>query len=189
MAVNLTSVMWWVTVAAYWGTAVLCVISALRLRPNAPRAANLWWLLAASMAVLGINKQGNLIGRLTTEGRLLAWTGNWYQSRVWLQGALVVLIVLLAAGVLVWLLRRLRPLSAGQMTAVVGVMALLGFALLRAVSLHAIDAFLFRPVLGVYPNWLVELGGIALVAVPALGEWKRPLPLNNNPASTAGSRE
>ena len=127
------------------------------------------------MLLLGVNKQGNFVGRLTTEGRLLAWTGDWYQSRIWLQAELAVMILLLAAGFLVWLWRWARPLSFRQKTAVIGVAFLLGFDLLRAVSLHAIDAFLYRPVLGIYPNWLLELGGIALVAIPALTEWRRPL--------------
>mgnify|MGYP001256898033 CR=1 FL=1 len=171
---DLTQIMRWLTVAAYGGTAVLCVLAAQRQRPTAPRAGQFWWLLAAAMLLLGVNKQGDLVGRLTGEGRLLAWTGNWYQNRAGLQIALAVIIVAVAGGLLVWLLRRLRPLSKRQLVAVVGVVYLVGFVLVRALSLHAIDAFLYRPVLGVYPNWLLELGGIALVAVPALVEWQRP---------------
>ncbi|MCA9872948.1 MAG: hypothetical protein KC441_04820 [Anaerolineales bacterium] len=178
----MTPIMWWVTVAAYWATAVLCGLAAYH-RQATPRSRRLWAMLAVVMALLGINKQGNLVGRLTTEGRLLAWTGAWYQNRAGLQIALAAIVVLLAGGLLLWLLRRLRPLSGPEMTAVVGVVYLLGFALVRAISLHAIDAFLYRPVLGVYPNWLLELGGIALVAVPALLAWRRPLPAPSEPLS------
>lgn len=160
--------MWWVTVAAYGLTAVLCAWRARRELASAPRLGRLWGWLAAGMLLLGINKWGNLVGRLTSEGRLLAWTGDWYQTRAWVQGLLLVVIVLLVGVLLLWLWRRLRPLPAGLMTAVIGVTYLCGFALVRAISLHAIDAFLYRPVLGIYPNWLLELGGIALVAIPAL---------------------
>lgn len=40
----------------------------------------------------------------------------------------------------------------------------------EAVWLHAIDAFLYSSIAGILPNWLLELGGIVLVAVPALGK-------------------
>jgi len=176
MANGVVGWMWWLTVMAYGGTAVLCAIRALQLRPDSARASGIWWLLAASMLLLGINKQANLVGRLTTQGRLLAWAGNWYQARMGVQGVLVGLVSLLTVGLLAVLLWRLRPLTTMQKTAVVGVVYLLGFALLRAVSLHAIDTFLFRPVAGIYPNWVLELGGIALVVVAALNGGKRPLP-------------
>jgi hypothetical protein len=49
-----------------------------------------------------------------------------------------------------------------------GIVFLTGFAFIRAVSLHFIDILLYRRIGGIQMNWVVELGGIALVALPAL---------------------
>jgi hypothetical protein len=78
--------------------------------------------------------------------------------------ALLLLIVLL--GLLA--IRLLRPSTTLEWMALSGFFFLLGFVSIRAISLHVVDAFLFTPVFGLYPNWLVELGGISLVAIAAV---------------------
>ncbi|MBK8988829.1 MAG: hypothetical protein IPM39_22600 [Chloroflexi bacterium] len=160
--------MWWLTVAAYWGTAVLCLLCVWRFRQGDAPQRRVYTVLAVSMAVLAVNKQFNLIGRLTTQGRFLAWGGDWYAARGGLQWALIGGVLLLMGLGLLLLVRFLRPLPRLQVTAVVGVAFLTGFSLLRAISLHAVDAFLYRGFIGINPNFLLEMGGIALVAIPAL---------------------
>lgn len=160
--------MWWLTVAAYWGTAVLCILCAWRFRRSDVHQRTVYGFLAVAMGVLAVNKQFNLIGRLTTQGRFLAWGGDWYAARGGLQWALIGGVLLLMGLGLLLLVRFLRPLSRSQVTAVVGVAFLTGFSLLRAISLHAIDAFLYRGFMGINPNFLLEMGGIVLVAIPAI---------------------
>lgn len=159
--------MWWLTVVAYMGTAVLCAICALKQKTNKGQR-NTWWGLAGSMLLLGINKQQNLTGSLTQFGRQNAFQGNWYSSRSGLQLLLVGAFLVGGLVLFVFLLRYRHAISRLQWTAVFGVIFLLCFALIRAVSLHAIDAFLYATLAGIQPNWLVEWGGIALVAVPAV---------------------
>jgi hypothetical protein len=101
-------------------------------------------------------------------GRQNAFLGNWYSSRSGLQLLLVGAFLVTGLVLLVVLIRYRHAISRLQWTAVIGVIFLFSFALIRAVSLHAIDAFLYTNLAGIQPNWLVELGGIALVAVPAV---------------------
>jgi hypothetical protein len=54
----------WITVVAYWATAVLLGFYAL-----CTKGSRLWWGLALGMLVLGINKQQDTIGLLTSLGR------------------------------------------------------------------------------------------------------------------------
>ncbi len=129
---------------------------------------NTWWGLAASMFILGINKQQNLTGILTNLGRQNAFQGNWYSSRSGLQLLLVGVFLLVGLVLFVRLIRYRHAVSKLQWIAIVGVIFLFSFALIRAVSLHAIDAFLYANLAGIQPNWIVELGGIALVAGPAI---------------------
>ena len=160
-------VMWWLTVAGYLITAVLCIICALKQKTNKAQR-NTWWGLAGSMLVLGINKQQNLTGVLTKLGRKNAWQGDWYSSRSGLQLLFVGLFLLVGFVLLVLLIRYRHAVSRLQWIAIAGVIFLFSFALIRAVSLHEIDRFLYANIAGIQPNWLVEWGGIALVAIPTI---------------------
>ncbi len=156
--------MWWLTVGAYGITAVLCLIAARQTKP----AKRFWSGLALSTLLLGLNKQQDLTGVLTKLMRETAWQEQWYFSRQPVQLALIAIAILLFGGLFFWLIRKVKPASRWQSMALLGIVFLTGFALVRAVSLHAIDAFLYRRVGGIQPNWIVELGGIALVALPAV---------------------
>ena len=159
--------MWWLTVAAYLVTAVLCALAAL-IHKTEKAQKNTWWGLAASMLILGINKQQNLTGVLTSLGRQNARLENWYRSRSVLQLLLVGIFLVVGCMLLILLIRYRHTISHLQWLAVIGIIFLFSFALIRAVSLHTIDAFLYNSIVGIQPNWLVELGGITLVAVPAV---------------------
>lgn len=160
-------VMWWLTVAGYWITAVLCILCGLKQKTNKGQR-NTWWGLAASMLILGINKQQNLTGILTRQVRRNAGLEGWYSSRADLQLLVVGAFLVLGLVLIVGLIRYRHTVSRLQWIAILGVIFLFCFALIRAVSLHAIDIFLYANIAGIQPNWLVEWGGIALVAIPTI---------------------
>jgi hypothetical protein len=101
-------------------------------------------------------------------GRQNAFQGNWYVSRSGLQLFLVAALLIVGLVLLVLFIRYRHAINRLQWVAVIGVIFLFSFALIRAVSLHAIDAFLYANIAGIQPNWLIELGGIALVTIPAI---------------------
>ena len=187
------SVMGWVTVAAYFVTAWLCLrafmaeksgprrpylasIAALwrvtkkhRLGlPPVARHAVLWLVLAAAMTFLGINKQLDLQTLVTELGRVSAHRHGWYEERRTVQTIFIAVIGglgLLSVALLVWLIRdSLRRF----IVALFGVIWLGTFVLIRASSFHRVDILLKTEIAGVKLNWAFELTGIAIVAIAAV---------------------
>jgi hypothetical protein len=179
----------WLTVLAYLGTGWLCLLamraerrgeqrplrvvvaSLLRVlrreRLAAPWPAKrgaVWLGLAVVMLALGINKQLDLQSLFTDVGRVIARSEGWYEQRRGVQALFIggvsatAVLVLLA---LVWAtrgrLRDLRPVLAGLVLVV-------AYVVVRATSLHAVDIFIFTELFGMRWNWILELGGLALMA-------------------------
>lgn len=130
----------------------------------------LWKGLAIGLLLLGINKQLDLQTALTEFGRIVANHQGWYERRqrvqidfiigVLLVGLWLVCSVLLLAG------RNLPRLG----VALVGIVFLCCFVAIRASSFHHVDILLGTRIGGLKINWLMELGGIALVGMGAHGE-------------------
>ncbi len=167
------SVMWWLTVGMYGVTAVLCLVAGWQTAQSQGRSQrSLWFGLSLSMLLLGINKQQDLTGILTRLLRRQAFQADWYFSRQSVQLAIITAVALVFGLLLLLLVRRIKNRSRQQSIALFGIFFLAGFALVRAVSLHLIDALLYQRIGGIQPNWIVELGGIALVAIPAIFAWQ-----------------
>lgn len=163
------SLLGWLTVLGYFLASLLCIRAALK----DARSANLWRALALALAVLGINKQLDLQSLLTAVGRELARTGGWYDQRRQIQR-----IFVLAIGTLAIVLSAVVPVllkgRSGQIRAAfAGFVLLLAFVGIRAASFHHVDRFLKASVLGARFNWILELGGIAVIAIAANGTGRR----------------
>ena len=160
---NSPEMIYWVTVAAYFVTAVICALCALLSDRR-----EIWWGFALGMLLLMINKKQDLLGSMTALGRSITWRAEWYAARGSIQILIIVGIVVLAGFLLTSARWFLRPLQRVTWLGLAGVIFLPVFAATRAVSLHQIDIILFSPVAGIYLNWVIELGGIALIAFAAL---------------------
>jgi hypothetical protein len=188
-AIGDPSIMCWVTVAAYFMTAWLClrafgaekrgpprpffatVAALLRVmrkqwpRPPAPaRRAALWLFLFAVVLALGINKQLDVQTLFTEIGRSLARSGGWYEERRLVQGAFVVGMACFGAlGIVTlwWLTRgQLRDFR----VTLAGLAFILCFVVIRAASFHNFDELIGSELLGIRVNWALELGGIGIMA-------------------------
>ncbi len=163
--------MGWLTVAAYALTAILC-FSAART-PGRPAVRWFWLALAILLFGLMINKQLDLQSALTATARCLSQMQGWYEDRHIVQRRFI--LAVLAAGALValvslWLLRRhIRQIG----LALLGFVFLICFVLIRAAGFHDFDALLRSDILSVRMNWLMELSGIALIAMNAAWAMKR----------------
>jgi hypothetical protein len=166
------TVVGWLTVVAYLVAAVCCGRMAWREpRPGGrtrSRPSAFWLLLSAMMVLLGINKQLDLQSFFTFVGRRVLTRSGLYQDRRHLQ---VIFIGGVAASCLVslgsslWLARRsLRH----RWLALIGMALVMGFVVIRAASFHHVDVLLASRLGGLKWNWILELGGIFLVAVGAL---------------------
>lgn len=130
----------------------------------------LFWLVATlSMFLLGINKQLDLQTTLTEWGRHLAIMQGWYDERRAFQREFIVAALVAVSGLvfaLTWLVRGSR---AYVFVALGGLSVLGAFIMVRAASFHHIDVAMRTPVLGLKLHTVLELFGIAIVIVGALG--------------------
>ena len=161
----------WFIVAAYFAGAV----AAFRAGRSARHRDRLFWFGAMLLLILlGLNKELDLQALLTTEGRLVAHYGGWYDQRRLVQG--LFLLILAVAGVLVIasLTRWLRTSPAQVKAAVFGIILLFTFVVMRAGSFHHLDNWVTINVAGMRSGWWLELAGIAVIGLSALAYRVRP---------------
>ncbi len=183
------SVMGWLTVLAYF----ICAFKALRVTRNyelifnAPilRQKWLWAALTAAMVFLGINKQLDLQTLFTATARWLALEQGWYAERRSMQIAFIATIGVLGLVSMCFLLFFYRASIKRHLLAIVGICLLLVFVFARATSFHQMDHIIGMQLLGLKLNWVLELGGIALIYINArkLLWQRRPLVDLSSPLS------
>jgi hypothetical protein len=160
----------WVTVVGYFGAALLAY-RAFRLHqaaaPSKERRLLLWFwaVVLCAMVLLGVNKQLDLQTWLTQMGRDLAQAEGWYQRRQEFQVAFISVIAVMGVVGLLNAALMLRSLWWRVAGALLGLGFLITFVVVRAASLHRVDALLGYGTIRL--NWVLELGGIALVAASA----------------------
>jgi hypothetical protein len=164
------SVMGWVTVAAYATAAGLCAYCASReVRAGGGKPA-FWLTLALVMLALGINKQLDLQSWLTETGRDLAIAQGWYPGRRLVQQWFIAGLAFCGALTLGWMYRAFGDLGGAARLAMLGLVLLAVFVVVRAASFHHVDVMLGVKLIGMKINWILELGGIAIVVAGALAQ-------------------
>jgi hypothetical protein len=162
------TVMGWVTVAAYFGTAFLCARHFFEARRGAfaPERTFFWGVLTAMLVFLGFNKQLDLQTLLTLSGRRVFIELGLYEYRRIVQAFFVIVVAItgFAAAVLMrGLVRRQKDLK----LPLLGFVLLVVFVVVRAASFHHMDQLINFHFAGVRMNWLLELGAIGLLALGA----------------------
>ena len=162
-------------VAAYACAAALAYVAGFRawsLSRRTSRVVPLFWLATGCvLAVLALSREVDLAGHIATIGRDVFRTEGWYPDRRPVQEASVVAVLAAAAfigaaGVFLIALRRRAQIIPGF----VAVVALATFLAVRAISLHDIDAVLYRrSIRDVQVNALAELLMVICVAIAAAG--------------------
>jgi hypothetical protein len=170
--------MGWFTVAAYAGGAVLALFANQadpdgEDRPQRRIRKRIWLAVAFIMACLCVNKQLDLQTLFTDIGRIIAKGQGWYEGRRNVQKAFILLVLAGAAALGAWIIWRFQRFWRGHKLLLAGLLFLLTFIVVRAISFHHVDVFLGREIGGVRMNWALELGGIGLVSLAAVMEWRR----------------
>jgi hypothetical protein len=183
--------MGWLTVAAYFGAAFLCLREFLvaRRAHDASEKKFFWATLTVLMVLLGFNKQLDLQTLLTLTGRRIAIAQGWYENRRIAQLFFVAIVGV--AGVLSVLAMRLLVRNHSDLRLpLAGFVGLLVFVVVRAASFHHIDQLINFRIGGVRMNWVLELGAIALVAFGAATSRKRSryVPTTAEPDGLAPAR-
>lgn len=154
----------WLTVAAYGIAAWLC----WRASRGGPRGERrLWLLFSAMLAFLCLNKQLDLQSLLTAAGRSLAKEQGWYEDRRRYQLAFIIAFAAGAVLGIAILVRRFASARWPVRGAMVGMILLILFVVIRASSFEKMDQFISGFVGGWRVNHVMEIGGIAIVALCA----------------------
>ena len=164
----------WVTVAAYFATAWLCLRAARcvaarnrRLGLQRRSLVVLWTVMVVVFVALGINKQLDLQSLVTAVGRLMARQEGWYEQRRLVQALFVAAIGCAGLAFLGWLLIQARDHGHAPRIALVGAVVLGCFVMIRALSFYVVDELIGFRVFDLRMNWILELGGISIVAAGA----------------------
>ncbi|MEL6278287.1 MAG: isopropylmalate isomerase [Pseudomonadota bacterium] len=174
------SIMGWVTVGGYFAAAAIAlavVLSADRFPEASRRREQLFWTgVVLFMIILGINKQLDLQSFFTATGRCVSKLGGWYEDRQPVQATAVLILLTLCLLIGVFLLRLLRGVASRYMLALAGVVFIAAFILVRAVGFTHMDALINTRIAGWRMNWVLELGGILLLAAGAIRILALPRP-------------
>jgi hypothetical protein len=167
----------WFTVFAYLAATIACgaVWQADResFRRGKLASPTFWMILTGLLLFLGINKQLDLQTLLNDVGRRAAKAQGWYQNRRIYQVIFIVAVVavgLFAIGVFSWVARNQWKRN---FVALLGTVFLYVFVLTRASSIHHVDVMLRWEFLSWRWNWILELGGIAVVGLGAFIAWRK----------------
>lgn len=164
--------MGWLITGCYFVAAFLA-FAAARVEKRAlstsgpPLVPRFWIIAGVAMLILGINKELDLHTAVTLFGRQLARSQGWYAQRRPVQLLFVITVGLLAFAALstgLWLLRRSWRRYA---VALIGLLSLVAFIVIRAASFHHVDVFLRHEIRGMRLHKYIELAGIVLVALAA----------------------
>ncbi len=154
----------------YFVGAAVCMFRAWRcFRTPALRRGQFrfWAFCAIALFLFGLNKQLDLHQLITQVGRDWARAQGWYENRREVQSIFVKCLAGGAAAALLTMIWALRGMTLRYYIALLGLMFLGFYVLIRAASFHHVDHFLGLGTEGFRLAWLVELGGIAITAAAA----------------------
>jgi hypothetical protein len=158
---------------AYIFSAGACIMSGLRTMGRSARHAlieSVFWLgMSLILMALTIFNLEDLQGVLANEGRQIAREGGWYRDRREVLASIIQVLVIGTGAVVVLVLLLLGDLRSRLGLAILAAGGLLGFVAVRALSLHQIDALLYRRgTLGASWNDLFESGLVLMVGLTAV---------------------
>ena len=168
--------MGWVTVGIYLLASVATGLLAARGRFTGPgicRQRIFWALASALLLALAVNKQLDLQSALTAAGRCLARAQGWYENRRVVQAAFILGLAVAGLVALLLLTRLLRGTLRHTGLALLGLVFVTMFVVVRAAGFHHMDALINTWIAGVKLNWALELPGPLIVLAAALRESRR----------------
>lgn len=159
------SAMGWLTVAGYFAAALLCLRASRRANQGELRP---WLGMGLCLLVLGVNKQLDLQSLFTQIARDHALAHGWYPERAYYQRLFVTGLAVVGSAALILLHLHLRRRPWPIRAAMLGFTLLALFVAGRAASFHHVDQFIRTEFLSLRWSWILELGGILVVAASAL---------------------
>lgn len=164
----------WITVIAYLVTAFLCsYCGQQQKRDRFQRALGdrwFWWIFSIILLLMGLNKQLDLQSWLTEVGKQVATDQGWYDQRRRVQLDFIMGLIVFSFATLMFLIQSMGKAWKKFWLALLGMLFLLCFIIIRATSFHHVDQLLGWELGGFSLNWILELGGITCIAIAAIRE-------------------
>ena len=107
---------------------------------------------------------------------------GWYETRRPYQYAFIGAVAVLATSAGVALIAATRRVDRALKLAALGLVFVLAFVTVRAMSFHHVDALIGTRVLQVRVNWIFEIAGILVVIVGSVLRLMRPTAARESPA-------
>lgn len=172
--------MGWVTVLVYAAAALAASRAAWTLAGTGGdirREKVFWHFAAALMLFLAVNKQLDLQSFFTAVGRCHSHAYGWYDMRGQVQLLFIIGAGLVCLAALAVMLLLLRGLLGRLWPALLGLVFVSLFVLVRATSFHHVDELIGVWLGGIRMNWLLELPGPILVMLVALRRMRAQEPV------------
>lgn len=170
----------WLTVAAYLVTALLAARAAGAARQTARARERIFWtLVAGAMVFLGVNELFDLQTVLTLVGRNMAVEQGWYEDRRIYQLEFVMALAVLCAVATLATVRLTRHGHPSLRWALLGMVFIGAFVLIRAATFHHVDALLVLGPEAFNLGSVQEMAGILIVAAAAYRYRPAPLAMAN----------
>ena len=162
--------MGWFTVASYFLCALVVLFLSALCKENDSRVSSFWFVIGIVMVLLGINKQLDLQSLLTEIGRQIARDQGWMDQRRVVQFWFIVISAITSITAFVWLTLKFRDLFRRFTLAFSGLVFLLSFIIIRAISFHHVEEVLDFRLVGMRMNWIFELTGIYMIVAAGFRE-------------------
>jgi hypothetical protein len=161
------SLMGWFTVLAYLVVAIIAlkVFKTGEFVRVATKQRRLWLGIAIILFFLCINKQLDLQSLLTASAKYFFNELGIYEFRKLFQLTFIIIIFIVGFVCAYWLFFQYQMVIKNHLLALIGLVFLLGFVLIRASSFHGMDLIINYSLLGFRMNWFLELTGITLIGI------------------------
>lgn len=166
----------WITVAAYFIAAAIALMAARGAHGYARREAAFWTFTAALMAFLGINELFDFQTIITIVGREWAVEQGWYEDRRLYQFEFILALAVIAFVVGAAMLRLTRGTHRSVRVALLGLVFIGVFVLVRAASFHHVSDLMGMGPDGFTIGSMQEMLGILIVGTAAWVYRVRPSP-------------
>jgi hypothetical protein len=165
----------WITAALYfWGT-YGCRATAIRLKVGSVEA-RAWTAIAVLLALLGVSELLQLQPAITNFGRSIAFDEGWYWHRQGIQAAFTKIGAATTVVFSLGLFLSARRTSLECAIALVCAVMIVGYILVRAVSLHQVDALLLRTTFGLHWSRIPEFAGSVIILLSSLSRRLKAMP-------------
>lgn len=155
----------WITVAAYLVAGVIAIRAARAA--HKPRERLFWSITSALMVFLGINELFDMQTILTAVGKAWARSDGWYEQRRTAQLVFIIALGVITVAAGAAMLRIARGAPGSVKWALLGLVFIGAFVMLRAASFHHVDRLL-----GMGPDAfnfgsIQEMAGILIIGLAA----------------------